>query len=75
MTYERAAENSGREQSRSTDEDYERILSQFGATKRATAECVNHLLSLGFSRGQARSAVYRFRQRHGLIRERGTDDT
>lgn len=47
--------------------NYERILQEFGALKRDARECVSHLMGLGFSKGQARNAVYRFRQRHPLI--------
>ncbi len=46
---------------------YERLLDEFGAGQRTTSDCVNHLVSMGYSKGQARSAVYRFRQRRGLV--------
>lgn len=46
---------------------YEEILADFHAAERTRSECVSHLTSLGFSRGQARNAVYRYRQRHGLL--------
>ena len=65
-----AGTSAGEKSNRSdgTREEYERILSEFGASHRSGGECVKHLESLGFSSGQARSAVYRYRQRHGLVR-------
>ncbi len=52
---------------RGREEDYERILEAFEAAGRPTGESVRHLMGLGFSTGQARSAVYRYRERHGLV--------
>lgn len=51
-------------------EEYERILEHFGASDRANRESVRHLMDLGFSSGQARSAVHRYRERHGLLRKK-----
>lgn len=51
---------------RPSQEAYERILADYGAEARSSAESVDHLVRLGYSKGQARSAVYRFRQRRGL---------
>jgi len=56
------------------EQTYERLLTEFGAVKHSTAECIQHLTSLGYSKSQARSAVYRFRQRHGLL-SRPSDST
>jgi len=42
---------------------YAEILEAFGAREKPPAESVAHLVSLGYRRGQARNAVYRFRQR------------
>jgi hypothetical protein len=42
---------------------YEELLSDFGAANRSGAECIQHLQSLGYTRGQARNAVYRYRMR------------
>jgi hypothetical protein len=47
--------------------DYEVLLEQFNARAQKPADCVKHLVSLGFRTGQARSAVYRYRERHGLL--------
>ena len=52
---------------RGREEDYEHILEAFEAAKRPTQESVRHLMALGFSLGQARSAVYRYRERRGLL--------
>lgn len=48
---------------RSRQARYDEILRAFGAGTRSGAECIQHLESLGFTRGQARNALYRFRQR------------
>lgn len=45
---------------------YVELLDAFGAPGRPARECVRHLEEKGFSRGQARNAVYRYRQQHGL---------
>lgn len=50
-----------------SQEQYERLLSAFGAKARAPRDCVNYLESQGYSYGQAKSAVYQYRSRHGLI--------
>jgi hypothetical protein len=39
------------------------------AQSRTDAECVRQLQSLGFRMGQARSAAYRYRLRHGLAQK------
>lgn len=54
---------------RTSAADYEAVLNAFEATTRRPAECVKHLVSLGYSVGQARSAVYRYRGRHGLLND------
>ena len=51
---------------RARGEDYERLLEQFNAEAKKPSECVEHLVSLGYGRSQARNAVYRYRLRHGL---------
>lgn len=52
---------------------YESLLSDFGANARRPAECVAFLVAKGFRVGQARSAVYRYRSRHGLIDKLGAE--
>jgi hypothetical protein len=42
---------------------YERLLSAFNAAAKPNGECVAYLVSLGFTQGQARNAVYRYRTR------------
>ena len=42
---------------------YSEMLESFGAREKTAAESVAHLVSLGFQEGQARNAVYRFRQK------------
>ena len=47
--------------------DYEELLNAFGANRKSNAEAVKHLESLGFRNGQARSAVYQYRKKAGLV--------
>lgn len=51
---------------RGTAERYVELLDAFGAGERSARECVRFLEEKGFSRGQARNAVYRYRQQRGL---------
>lgn len=51
---------------RESHTDYERLLVQFGAATKPAPESVRHLQALGYSKSQARNAVYRFRHRRGL---------
>lgn len=51
---------------RRSNADYVRLLDDFRATDKAARECVQHLQQLGYSHGQARNAVYRYRRGHGL---------
>lgn len=52
-----------------TQEEYAKILDDFNATARMRKECINHLEELGYSYGQANSAVYNYRKRRGLIKQ------
>ncbi len=47
---------------------YARLLDEYGASERSNGECVRFLEEFGFSRGQARNAVFRYRSRRGLVR-------
>ena len=47
---------------RGSREEYARLLDHFGAAHRPAAESVRYLERLGFSYGQAHTAVYRYRQ-------------
>ena len=49
---------------------YSALLEAFGAPKKSASECVRYLESQGLTRGQARNAVYRYRQQHGLAHPR-----
>lgn len=51
------------------DCEYERLLEAFSARERPSSDCVRYLCSLGFTNGQARSAVFRYRQRHELTKQ------
>ena len=50
--------------------NYEAILSAFDAEHRSNREAVLYLEAMGFSSGQARSAVYQYRKKRGLVRSR-----
>lgn len=50
-----------------SQEEYERLLKAFGAKSKPPRLCVRYLESQGFSYGQAKTAVYQYRIRHGLI--------
>lgn len=49
---------------------YSALLDAFGAPKKSARECVAYLESQGLTRGQARNAVYRYRQQRGLAQPR-----
>lgn len=51
-----------------TQEEYARLLEEFGAAHKRPIECIRHLEGLGFSVGQAKTAVHRYRSDRGLIR-------
>ncbi len=57
----------GTTHSRTLQEEYDRILDEFGAIERSYGECTRYLESLGFTYGQAKTAVHKYRQRRGLI--------
>jgi hypothetical protein len=42
--------------------NYRALLDAFRASERSPSECVRHLVSQGFTTGQARNAVYRYRR-------------
>lgn len=56
--------------SRTTQSEYDQILDEFGATRRTYMECVEHLEGLGFTYGQAKTAVHKYRQKRRLIGRR-----
>jgi hypothetical protein len=53
--------------SRTAQSEYERILNEFGAPRKTYIECVEHLKELGFTYGQAKTAVHKYRERRHLI--------
>jgi hypothetical protein len=50
-----------------TEAAYEAVLASFGALEKPGSECISYLRSLGYSTGQARNALYRFRKRHRMM--------
>lgn len=53
---------------RGNRKEYETLLNRFHATQKSPQECIAYLKSLGFSYGQAKTAVYNYRVDNGLIR-------
>lgn len=47
---------------------YNQLLDEFGGTKRSNMECIHFLESQGFSQGQAKNAVHKYRLERGLIK-------
>ena len=56
--------------SRTTQDEYDRILDNFNAPQKRPIECIRHLESMKFSYGQAKTAVYKYRLNNNLIRKR-----
>ena len=52
---------------------YNEILDRLGEANKSARECVEHLIALGYSQGQARNATYRYRVSHGLAHARVLD--
>ena len=55
---------------RGSQSEYDTILNNFGARSKQPQQCIRHLEDLGFSYGQAKTAVYKYRVSHGLIPRR-----
>ncbi len=53
---------------RGSREQYASLLNKFQATQKNPKDCILYLESLGFSYGQAKTAVYNYRLDKGLIR-------
>jgi len=53
-----------------TQEKYDQILDNFNACNMEPKECIRHLEEMGFSYGQAKTAVYKYRDNRNLIRKR-----
>jgi len=53
---------------RGSREKYTELLNSFMATQKSPQDCIRYLESLGFSYGQAKTAVYNYRLDKGLIR-------
>ena len=49
---------------------YDQILDDFNASKKRSIECIRHLESMGFSYGQSKTAVYKYRVSRNLIGKR-----
>lgn len=54
---------------RTTQSEYDKILDNFDASNKRPQECIRHLEGMGFSYGQAKTAVYKYRVNRGLIRK------
>ncbi len=55
---------------RTTQDEYDHILDDFNAGNMAPQHCIKHLEEKGFSYGQAKTAVYKYRVRRNLIGKR-----
>ena len=55
---------------RTTQDEYDQILDNFYARKKRSIECIRHLEGIGFSYGQAKTAVYKYRLKRNLIGKR-----
>lgn len=53
-----------------TREEYNRLLDEFNSRNKSSQQCILHLKCFGYSYGQAKTAVYNYRQDHGLIGKR-----
>jgi len=53
-----------------TQEEYDQILDNFDACNMKPKECIRHLEKMGFSYGQAKTAVYNYRDNRKLIKRR-----
>ena len=52
---------------RGSQEEYNRILDEFGAGQKQPQQCIRYLANLGYTDGQAHSAVYEYPVDKGLI--------
>ena len=55
---------------RTTQDEYDRILDNFSAPQKRSIECIRYLESMGFSYGQAKTAVHKYRTNRNLIGKR-----
>ena len=52
---------------RATQDEYDRILDDFDARRRIPKACIRHLERMGYSYGQSKTAVYKYRISRNLI--------
>jgi len=55
---------------RTTQDEYDQILNDFNAQNKRSIECIRHLEGMGFSYGQAKTAVHKYRSNRNLIGKR-----
>jgi hypothetical protein len=55
---------------RTTQDEYDQILDNFNAPQKSSIECIRYLENGGFSYGQAKTAVYKYRSNRNLIRKK-----
>lgn len=46
---------------------YDKLLDEFDGTQKSNMDCIRYLESIGFSQGQSKNAVYKYRSKRGLI--------
>ena len=59
-----------RAKNRTTQDEYDQILDDFNAPHKRSIDCIRHMEELGFSYGQAKTAVHKYRSNRGLIRKK-----
>ncbi len=47
---------------------YNQLLDEFDGTRKTNMECIHYLEGLGYSQGQAKNAVHKYRWKRGLIK-------
>ncbi len=52
---------------RATQDEYDVILDKFNAREKKPQDCIKHLENKGFSYGQSKTAVYKYRRKRNLI--------
>ena len=52
----------------STQSEYDTILDKFNASSKRPQECIKYLEEMGYSYGQSKTAVYKYRVKRNLIR-------
>ena len=52
---------------KASQSEYEELINNFGGKEKESKDCIQYLEKMGFSYGQAKTAVYKYRVKNGLI--------